>query len=177
MPFAKLRICPSRSPRDATFSQTSRTNCVGIAIMYLSEKFSAASRSVVQFTLRGSSVSRKQKLLRRVSVIALRLALVYRPHERFVAERREMHGHRRSEAPRAEDSYIHIASSVHLHSPRARAASGLFHYSTAGDESRRRVRARIGCKKPERRNTAPAPMLRSPARFEERLAVCTLNAT
>ena len=38
--------------------------------MYLSEKFSAASRSVVQFTLRGSSVSRKQKLLRRVSVIA-----------------------------------------------------------------------------------------------------------
>ena len=108
---------------------------------------------------------------------SLRLALVYRPHERFVAERREMHGHRRSEAPRAEDSYIHIASSVHLHSPRARAASGLFHYSTAGDESRRRVRARIGCKKPERRNTAPAPMLRSPARFEERLAVCTLNAT
>ena len=70
MPFAKLRICPSRSPREATFSQTSRTNCVGIAIMYLSEKFSAASRSVVQFTLRGSSVSRKQKLLRRVSVIA-----------------------------------------------------------------------------------------------------------
>ena len=120
---------------------------------------------------------RKQKLLRRVSVIAFAwLSSIVHMSASLPSDARcTAIAVPKLPAPRI---VIFISLPPFTFTRRAPARPlDFFIIAQRGDGSRRRVRARIGCKKPERRNTAPAPMLRSLARSSERLAVCTLNVT
>ena len=55
-------MCPGAGASAAILPQTSRSNCVGIAMMYLSEKSRDSRSPVVAAIFTGNAVSKKQKL-------------------------------------------------------------------------------------------------------------------